>query len=183
MARHDLDFKRTVVRDYLEGTSGFRVLATKHGIDRSTVRQWVDVYRQHGDAGLRRKAQGQGVYYSAKDKLKALKRMWREGLSYRQMGAFLNLRGGTGIIGRWERQYHEGGLEALEPMRRGRPKKMPAPQPPKPSKSSSTPVDESKALQALRKENEYLRAEVAYLKKLDALVRAKQQATQTKQKP
>lgn len=182
MARHDLDFKRTVVRDYLEGTAGFRVLATKHGIDRSTVRQWVDVYRQHGEDGLRRKARGQGVHYSAQDKLKALKRMWREGLSYRQMGALLNLRGGTGIISRWERQYHEGGLEALEPTRRGRPKKMSAPKPPQ-SKPSSAPVDESQALKALRKENEYLRAEVAYLKKLDALVRAKQQATPTKRKP
>ena len=180
MARHDLDFKRTVVREYLEGTGGFRVLATKHGIDRSTVRQWVDVYRWHGDDGLCRK--GRGAHYSAQFKLQALKRMWREALTYRQVVALLNLRGGTGILARWERQYHEGGPEALEPQRRGRPKKMPAPKPPKPLKSSSTSVDESKALQALRKENEYLRAEVAYLKK-DVLVRAKQQAMLTKRKP
>lgn len=177
MARYEEDLKRAVVQDYLAGPDGFRALAPKYGIDRSTIRQWVNVYRQHGDAGLRRKSQG--VAYSAKFKLKVLKRMWREELSYRQVGALFNLRGGTGVIARWERQYHEGGPKALEPNRSGRPKNMPAPKPPKPS---SAPVDETQALQALRKENEYLRAEVAYLKKLDALVRAKRQAAQTKRK-
>jgi transposase len=57
---------------------------------------------------------------------------------------------------------------------------MKPPEPPKPS--GEQPV-QAKTLQELQRENEYLRAEVAYLKKLDALVRAKQQAAQTKRKP
>ncbi len=181
MARYDEAFKRAVVQEYLTGRDGFRALAPKWDVDPSTIRKWVEIYRQHGDAGLSRKTQG--VYYSAQFKLLALKRMWREELTYRQATAVFNLRGGTGVIAGWERQYHEGGPKALEPKRRGRPKKMPAPKPPRPPKPSTVPADESQALQALRQENEDLRAEVAYLKKLDALVRAKQQAALTKRKP
>ncbi len=54
--------------------------------------------------------------------------------------------------------------------------------PPEPSKSTGEQPKQAKTLQELQRENEYLRAEVAYLKKLDALVRAKQQAAQTKRK-
>jgi transposase len=43
-------------------------------------------------------------------------------------------------------------------------------------------LDNSKTLEDLRKENEDLRAEVAYLKKLDALVRAKTHAVPKKPK-
>lgn len=47
----------------------------------------------------------------------------------------------------------------------------------------AVPVPDTRTQEDLRKENEYLRAEVAYLKKLDALVRAKKQAVPTKRKP
>ena len=57
---------------------------------------------------------------------------------------------------------------------------MTAPKPPEPTPAHA---DDARTLQALRKENEYLRAEVAYLKKLDALVRANRQAAQKKRKP
>lgn len=181
MARHGFDVKKAAVQEYLAGPKGFRALAPKYGVDQATIRKWVDIYRQHGDAGLVRRTSP--AHYSVQFKLSVLGRIRREALTYRQAVAIFNLRAGTGEIAGWQRKYHEGGLEALEPKRRGRPKKMPAPQPPKPSKPSSTPADESQALKALRKENEYLRAEVAYLKKLDALVRAKQQATLTKRKP
>ena len=91
-----------------------------------------------------------------------------------------DLRGGSGVVSSWERKYHEGGITALAPKLRGRPKKMKSPELPKPSYELP---QESKTLQELQRENEYLRAEVAYLKKLDALVRAKQQAAQKKRKP
>jgi transposase len=57
---------------------------------------------------------------------------------------------------------------------------MTAPKPPEPTPPHT---DDARTLQTLRKENEYLRAEVAYLKKLDALVRANRQAAQRKRKP
>jgi transposase len=106
--------------------------------------------------------------------------MWREELSFNQTMHLFDLRGGGGVVSSWQRKYHEGGITALAPKPRGRPQKMKSATPPKPLSDKPT---EAKTLQELQRENEYLRAEVAYLKKLDALVRAKQQAAQTKLKP
>jgi transposase len=57
---------------------------------------------------------------------------------------------------------------------------MTAPKPPDPPPPHA---NDASTLDALRKENEHLRAEVAYLKKLDALVRVNRQAAQKKRKP
>jgi transposase len=103
--------------------------------------------------------------------------MWREDLSYRQVSALFDLRGGHSVVTMWERLYHEGGLDALKSKSRGRPKTMPAPKPPKPL---PPPAEEASTLEQLRKENEYLRAEVAYLKKLRALRQEKERAAPKK---
>jgi transposase len=112
-------------------------------------------------------------------KVAVLERMWAQKLSYRQVAALFDLRGGTGVVASWERQYHEGGVTALAPKPRGRPPKMNTPNDPKPVGGQP---QEARTLEELRKENEYLRAEVAYLKKLDALVREKKQAAPQKRK-
>ena len=176
MARYDERFKQQVVQEYLTGIGGYRALGTKHGIDQAMVRLWVDKYRQHGDVGLRRKSSR----YSAQFKLAVLQQMWQEELSYRQVVTLFDLRGGTGVISGWERLYHEGGLEALQPKPRGRPKDMKPSQTPEPVTQQAP---QARTSEELRKENEYLRAEVAYLKKLDALVRAKKQAARPKRRP
>lgn len=138
-------------------------------MDKSLLRKWVDCFRLHGEAGLARKKKRQ--YFSGSFKLSVLKRIRQEGLSYRQAAAMFNVHGGNGTIASWVRQYHEGGLEALEPKPRGGKKKMPIPTfpPPaetlQPSAPSALSVDERQELQKLREANEYLLAEVAFLKK------------------
>ncbi|MNF15495.1 hypothetical protein D3C80_2181340 [compost metagenome] len=58
---------------------------------------------------------------------------------------------------------------------------MPNSSPPEPIPPESEP--DQRTREQLLKENEYLRAEVAYLKKLDALIRAEQrQAPRAKRK-
>jgi transposase len=176
MAKYDEKFKRSVVQDYLAGSGGYKRLAAKYGIDHGQIRHWVGSYRQNGDDGLSKKFSR----YSAEFKLHVLEHMWREELSFNQTIHLFNLRGGSGVVSNWQHKYHEGGITALAPKPRGRPKTMKLPETPKPSREEST---QAKTVQELQRENEYLRAEVAYLKKLDALVRAKQQAAQTKRKP
>lgn len=100
--------------------------------------------------------------------------MQRENLSRMQIQAILGIRD-PGAISRWERQYHEGGFPALLPRPKGRPPKMPISLPAKPTPPDSEP--DTRTREQLLKENEYLRAEVAYLKKLDALIRAEQRQT------
>lgn len=67
---------------------------------------------------------------------------------------------GASVVVTWERQYHEGGLDALKSKPRGHPRKMAATRPPAPQASSA---GDTRTLGQLRKGNEYLRAEVAYL--------------------
>ena len=191
MARHDKKFKQAVVQAYLSGEGGYQTLGGKYAVTPSVVRQWVGHYRQHGDRGLCKKFS----HYSADFKLAVLQRMRDQELSFKQAAVLFDLRGGSGVVSGWKRRYDEGGLKALEPKPRGRPAKM------KPLKTPKTPAtprraktpnthepsseqaQESVTLQALHQENEYLRAEVAYLKKLDALVRAQKHAAPKKRKP
>jgi transposase len=177
MAKDDDEFKNSVVQDYLSNKGGYKSLGAKYSVSYGQIRRWVAVYIHNGDSGLTKRS---GSPHSAEFKLSVLERMWREDLSFSQTAALFNLRGGAGVVSSWERKYHAGGITALAPKPRGRPKQMNSPEPPKPS--CELP-QESKTLQELQRENEYLRAEVAYLKKLDALVRAKQQAAQKKRKP
>lgn len=179
MARHDEKFKKSVVRAYLSGVGGYEVLGSRYGVDPSVVRQWVGHYREHGDAGLRKKYN----HYSAHFKLSVLDRMRQQELSFKQAAVLFDLRGGAAVVSGWERRYHEGGLEGLQPKPRGRPPKMKAPKTPKTHEPDSERAKEPPTLEALQRENEYLRAEVAYLKKLDALVRAQKRVAPKKRKP
>jgi transposase len=181
MARHDEKFKKALVQAYLSGYGGYKALGSRHEVSPSLVRQWVRLYRQHGDAGLCSKYS----HYSAHFKLTVLQRMHQQELSFAQTAELFDLRGGAGVVSSWERCYHEGGLESLEPKPRGRPAKMKAPKKlntPKAHDPDSGQAQEQSTLEELRRENEYLRAEVAYLKKLDALVRAQKHPTPKKRK-
>ncbi len=167
--RYDEWFKLQVAQQCLRDDISLREVARQHGLDHSQVRRWRDSYRQHGVVGLRKKYTPR----SAAFKLQVLETMWRDGLSRRQTGALFDIRE-CGAIGRWERQYHSGGLTALEPKRKGRrpmTKKPPSPPP---------PPDDERSQEELLKELAYLRAENAYLKKLDALIREKRAATRGK---
>src|SRR5690606_18141469 len=166
-------FKLSVVRSYEAGEDGYVALAARFGIDRAMIRRWVNSYRQHGMDGLRKKFS----HYSAQFKLDVLQRMQREELSAAQAIALFDIRGGTGVITTWQRLYHIGGLPALQPKPRGRRKMARA----KPTSSPAVLTD-NRSLEDLRKENEYLRAEVAYLKKLRALLRVKERAAPKKRK-
>jgi transposase len=172
MTKYDIDFKLRAVKQYLSSRSGFKRLSKEYGLAPITLARWVASYQRHGIAGVSQKV----GRYSAQFRLAVLRRMWREELSHRQAAILFNIRGGS-TVGSWERLYHEGGLPALEPKSRGRPKTMPAPKLPQPL----TPhAEDSRTLDELRQENAYLRAEVAYLKKLKALRQAKEQTARKK---
>jgi transposase len=173
MAKYEEEFKRKLVKRYLEGNCGVRTLAAEFGVSGYSIRQWVGLYNQHGDAGLQKKYSR----YDAQFKLSVLLRMRQDDLSFNQTAALFGLRGGAGVVSAWDRLYHSGELDALEPKPKGRPKMTTPKQPTKPIESAS---DDTRTVDELRKENEYLRAEVAYLKKLKALVQAKKEAAQKK---
>lgn len=174
MAKHEESLKLEVVQRYLSGSAGAKALAKQYGTEHSVIRSWIARYVAHGEKGLRKKFSS----YSAEFKLSVLQRVKQQMLSHRQAAVTFDLRGGGSVVRKWQRQYDEGGLQALQPQPRGRQKMMP-----KPPESPPPPQDDARTLEELREENEALRAEVAYLKKLEALVRANRQAAQKERKP
>jgi transposase len=174
MAKYNEQFKLCVVQQYLSGTAGYKRVAQLHNIPYSTVRKWVKLHRAHGVAGLAKKFS----HYSAEFRLSVLQRLWDSELSYGQVAAVFNIRS-AGCISQWERCYHSGGLDALASRKRGKPKKMPIPPDIKPE---SLPDAAGRTHDELVAEVNQLRMEVAYLKKLRALVQAQQQQRTTTRK-
>jgi transposase len=176
MTKYSEQFKLEVVQDYLgAGSSGLRAVAQRYGIpSHFTVRKWVLAFQLHGDVGQRR----QRRQYSAEFKLLVLQDMWDNHLSMLQAALKFDIRD-HGVVGRWERAYEEGGVEALAPRPRGKPEPMAT----SVAAPASPPDDDNRSREELLAEVNQLRMEVAYLKKLEALVQARpKQAPKKKRK-
>ncbi len=134
------------------------------------IRTWVSHYRLHGLDGLRPKRS----VYSAQFKLQVLSHQNREQLSSRQVAAIYDIRNPNQVVV-WRRKLDTTGVAALESKQQGRPDMKPKRcRPVSPDTVTADPTRD------LRDENERLRAEVAYLKKLHALIRTKRSAAPTK---
>jgi transposase len=174
MTKYTEQFKLAVVREYLDGVDGFRALSQRHGMtSRSLIERWVASYQHHGVAGLSKKRS----WYSAEFKLSVLQHMWENQLSITQTATKFDIRRHA-TVGVWERAYRDGGFDALVPRPTVKPKKMTTPT----TKPESLPGEDKRSREDLLAELDYLRMENAYLKKLRALVQAKQSAAQPKKR-
>lgn len=170
MAKYDAQFKLKLVQEYLKGHSGYHGIAIKYGVAFKAVRLWVKLYQQHGQEGLTPKY----ANYSAQFKRQVLQHMHSEQLSCIQVATLFNIRNPYSIRV-WQNLFEAGGEQALAPRPKGRAAAM---------RKVTKPDDRAtseKTLQELQRENEYLRAEVAYLKKLREIL-DQQEATQAKPK-
>lgn len=174
MTKYDEQFKLNIVKQYVPGERGTKAVALAHGLTRSMVGRWIAAYRSHGAAGLVKKPKS----YDSQFKLCVLRRMWRDELSYSQTAALFDIRGAS-TVSRWERQYHFGGVKTLVP-KRGRTKVRQ--RSPQPTKQIAAGTDETRSREELLAELKHLRAEVAFLKKLDASIQAKQTTASKKRR-
>jgi transposase len=173
MTKYSEQFKHQVVEQYLTGRLGYKALGNLFSLSHTVVYRWVQLYLAQGKAGLSKKFS----HYSAEFKVSVLRHMWTNEWSHGQTAAAFNIRN-RAAIGQWERCYHSGGIDALHPRVRGRPKKMPTSKPPE-----QQPVaDETRSREELLAEVNQLRMENAYLKKLRALIQAQQQQRATARK-
>lgn len=163
MANYETEFKLQVVESFLAGDGGAKLLARRWSVPEEKIRTWVSHYRLHGLDGLRPKRS----IYSAQFKLQVLSHQGREQLSSRQVAAIYDIRNPNQVVV-WRRQLDTTGVAALESKQRGRPNMK---------STRCLPVSPGTVTTAstreLREENERLRGEVAYLKKLYALIRAR----------
>ena len=172
--KYSEQLKLVVVQDYCSGNGSLKAVAKRHDVDISAMRSWIAAYKNHGVEGIKRKKRAPR---SAEFKLSVLQRMWAEDLSYRQAAALYDIRK-FDTLKLWEQQYDAGGLKALIPLPKGPRKAVPEPS------MAPTQIIDDKTLtrEQLFDELCYLRAENAYLKKLDALVQEKRQSALQKKR-
>ncbi len=168
MSKYSNEFKLEVVQYYLKN-GGYGTTADKFGIPAfDTVRKWVKKYEEHGEKGLIKNIK---TSYSGEFKQKVVEYMHTNHLSCQETTIHFNL-GCTNIVSKWERIYYEKGPQALYEKQCGRNKNMSS----KPRKKKlSKEVEED-----LIAENQRLRMENAYLKKLQALVQERTKPKQSK---
>ncbi len=159
MSKYSNKFKLEVIKYYLNQHVGYKITAQHFGIPAfDTVKKWVKKYEKNGINGL---LKNQRTSYSGEYKQNVIEYMHANHLSCQETAYHFNL-GNTNIVVRWERIYYEKGPQALYEEQRGRRKKM-----------SSNPKKrklDKQVEEDLIAENQRLRMENEYLKKLNALV-------------
>ena len=171
MAKYSLDLKLEVAKAVVSGPDGHKRVAGRYGLCPSIARRWGAAYKAHGIAGLYKPYR----HYPVEIRHQAVESILVDGISIMNAMIKYNIPTPSTLV-TWVRLYNEGGIEALQNKPRGRPK-MSKQEKPKPI--SEKPLEEM-TREELLAEVEYRRAEVAYLKKLRALVQSQQSATNPK---
>jgi len=176
--KYSIKQKRSVVLSVLSGRLSVKGAARKLGCHKSGVQRWVTQYQQEGTRGF----QFRNGHYSGPVKLRVVRYHIKKGLSLRQTACHFNIPNESTVY-RWLNTYEHYGAEGLLKKNKGRKRSPMAKKPKKKEPTSSDPVAEK--LAALQRENEYLRAENAFLKKLEALAQEEKaaKAQARRQKP
>lgn len=168
--KFSINKKEQIILSILQLDESCNSIARKYQTSHRLISLWVDCYKQHGKMGL---SFNNRMDYSGSYKIWLIKQMKEEGLSLHQMSAQYLI--SLSSLSLWSRQYEQfGALSLLETKPRGRPPKMPQPK----RKKSNKPA----SMEELVRENERLRAENDYLKKLQALIQ-KQEASDKDNEP
>ena len=167
--RYDLDFKMQVIAYYRQGHTGLAT-SEKFKVDSKLVQKWVKQYQSGGIDAIRPKTSK--AKYSSEFKHHVITTMLKEGLSQSEVALTFNI-SSPALISHWHKVYRQQGMSGLITKPKGR-------------TAMSKPFitdkpDDEKTPAELKRELEYLRAENAYLKKLDALLKQKKKQALKKQ--
>ncbi len=163
--RHPLKERLSAVKAVLEKGNSKLSVASQYSIDPKDLRCWVAMYEKHGSSGLvaeRRK-------YSSQEKLHVLKTMVSHNLSLIETAVHFKIP--LGSIKSWKKRYKMYGITGFDNNRSMK-------------KENELDIDpasiSSEEIKKLLIENQRLRAENAYLKKLEALVQARKNSERTR---
>jgi len=155
MAKYDIEFKKRVAKHYLK--NGLSSTVKLYNVNKDTIYKWV---RQLESEGFMRKKHED---YSIEKRIEIIKH-------YRKYGRIETVRKyniSPNMFYKWERIWVEEGEEGLARIKRGSP-------------VSNTPKKDVNKDEDLLEENRRLRMENEYLKKLDALVREREEREKKK---
>ena len=158
MSKYHRVFKLKLAYLAQEESSG--TIGSKFEVRPNLIRYWALVYRLNGIDSFTHKQ----LPYTCEFKLSVLKMMKHNNWSLSYTSAFFDL-SSPGILFQWRKLYARDGINRLKPQKKGKPRVTHHSSEPKPSEQMTE--------KELREELEYLRAENAVLKKLEALAQAK----------
>ncbi len=158
MTKYSLETKLAAVNAYINSSDSFKVTAQKHNVSTTRLKNWVAKYREHGVAAFEKSY----TNYSIEFKMDVLDFIAETGASVEQATSLFNIGAPTTVF-KWKSLLETHGINALQSKAKGRSSMK------KESKNQSG-KETDKTLQS---ENERLRAENAYLKKLQALIQEK----------
>lgn len=158
------ELKLAAVCDYLSGEYSLREVTKKYQIsNKSVLRKWIKKYNGHReliDTGKgRRCSMTKGRKTTWKERIEIVEDALANGKNYHETSEKYQV--SYQQVYQWVHKYEDGGLDALKD-KRGRNK----------SKDELTPEEKMKLeMRRIEKENERLRAENAFLKKLEEIER------------
>lgn len=160
MQKYSEEFKLQVIKYCAEGNHGYKAAAKYFSISsRETVRVWIKRYQRFGLDGL--KTKNASFRYDGKFKQNVIEYMHQHHLSLIETAVHFNI-GKHSTIGKWEKIYYEKGPQWLYN------------KPCETKKKMSTKHKKNKVSKELEDnliaENQRLKMENEYLKKLHALV-------------
>jgi len=154
--------KLSVVHSITSGQESVLGAARRISSKENTVTRWVSLYKAHGSQGLKLR----NGSYDGPFKLRVVRYMLKNGLSLIRTAVIFGIPQDA-VVGRWLKIYQQKGTAGLLKETRGRKKSVML----KKKKKTDSPSDPvAKKMEDLQREVEYLRAENAFLKKLDALI-------------
>ena len=168
MSKYSFEFKKKIVKAYLNGEGGYGYLSKTYGVPaQRNIQEWVQNYQIFGDVGLIRSRKNQT--YSFEKKLAVVELYLSSEISYQDLALQEGITNPSMIVN-WVKRFRVAGPDALKPHKKGRRKTLE-----KPEKKSSTlpiesPVDTSaEHVKELEDELLKLRIENAFLKELRRL--------------
>lgn len=162
MGRYSVELKLEVIKEWKERVISLAEISIKYNISPQTLRRWVSEYNSQGIDKLIRKPVNKT--YTGEFKQTVVEDMRKNGLSQSEVSRKYSI--GRKQVQDWERIYLEEGQEGLYIEKRGRVSKSHCS---KEKKVLTKNVEED-----LIAENQRLRMENEYLKKLNALIQAKE---------
>ena len=165
--------------EYLSGESGGQgLLANKYKIPESTLREWIFKYNHGGFDNLTKKQKQDK--FTSEFKLSVIQYRQINNTSYRETAEHFDISNGS-VICNWEKAYRERGLSGLE-NNRGRPKKNMTKADKKLKNENPIEESEREELIRLREENKYLKMQILFEKKFQALLLKEEAEARKKQR-
>ena len=153
--KHGIETRRLAV-ELFEDALGYRAVARRLSVPKEAVRKWLDVYRAFGSEVLL-SMDGKQAVYTYEQRVAAASAVVDGGMTRQEAMKTFGIMS-MSPLKKWCRLYREGGAEALRPKPRGRPR------------GTGGKTRELTREEELEDRCRRLEAEVAYLKKLRALV-------------